>query len=272
MARKQTGCLKPLPCGEELAAAVELNAAEWLCLQGRLPWVEFRDEGDALSVFAGDTYPRNTVALARFASANASRRVGEILQRHLEQRVACNWVVGPVSQPVDFTRHLKAHGFSCRIHCAGMACELDGLGETPPLPEGIRIDLVDIPRPLVRLTTERRQRRHEGRTLMAGFAPRQVWHFSAMSGDLPVGETTLLGGATVAGIYDVEVREGYRRRGIGMALVHAALRHGRKLGYRAAVLGATGMGARMYARVGFQKVCTLSFWKYGKMRQLGVPR
>lgn len=265
---KQAASRRPLPCDEELGAAVEINAAEWLRLQGRLPWVEFHDDGDVLRVFAGDTYPSNTVALARFTPANASRRVGEILQPHLEQRAACNWIVGPVSQPGDLARHLKGHGFSCRIHCAGMACMLDALGQSPPLPKGILIELVDTPRPLLPLTTERRQRRHKGRTIMARFTPRKVWHFSATLDGLPVGETTLLGGATVAGLYDVDVLERFRRRGIGSALVHAALRHGKKLGYRAAVLGATGTGASVYAQAGFREVCKLSFWKYGKMRQL----
>ena len=176
---KQTTSRKPLACDEQLAAAVELNAAEWLRLQGRLLWVEFHDDGDVLRVFAGDTYPRNTVALARFTPANASRRVGETLEPHLQQRAACNWVVGPVSQPGDLALHLKAHGFSCRIHCAGMACMLDALGQSPPLPKGISIELVDTPWPLFPLSTERRQRRHQGRTTIARFTPCKVWHFSA---------------------------------------------------------------------------------------------
>jgi len=99
-----------------------------------------------------------------------------------------------------------------------------------------------------------------------------VWHFSATLDGLPVGETTLLSGATLAGLYDVEVLERFRRRGIGSALVHAALRHGKKLGYRAVALGATGMGASVYAQAGFREVCTLSFWKYGKMRQLTLAK
>lgn len=68
---------------------------------------------------------------------------------------------------------------------------------------------------------------------------------------------------------DVEVLEKFRGRGIGTALVAATLRHGNKLGYQAAVLGATGMGMGINARLGFREVCKLSFWKYGKMRQRG---
>ena len=60
--------------------------------------------------------------------------------------------------------------------------------------------------------------------------------------------------------------------GIGTALVQAALRQAQQLGHAAAVLGATGMGLGVYARLGFREVCKLSFWKYGKMRQLREER
>jgi GNAT superfamily N-acetyltransferase len=100
-----------------------------------------------------------------------------------------------------------------------------------------------------------------------------VWCFSATVDGKPVGETLLCAGAGVAGIYDVEVLEEFRGRGIGTALIHAALLTARtRLRCRAAVLGATGMGQSVYARAGFREVCKLSFWKYGKMRQLDEYR
>src|SRR5439155_8707079 len=136
-----------------LAAAVELNFAEWLRLQGTLPWVQFHDEGDALWLFAGDTWPRNNVALARFTPETAHRRVGEILAPHLRSRVACNWVVGPVSQPPDLGKHLHAHG-------AGMACDLDKLPPPPASPDRLKVERVDQPPSLYPLTTERRRLRH----------------------------------------------------------------------------------------------------------------
>lgn len=98
--------------------------------------------------------------------------------------------------------------------------------------------------------------------------PRQVWHFAASLEGKPVGETTLCCGAGVAGIYAVEVLAAFRQRGVGTALVHAALRQARQLGHATAVLTASGMGFNVYARVGFREVGQLSFWKYGKMRQL----
>jgi GNAT superfamily N-acetyltransferase len=257
---------------EKLAAAVELNAAEWIRLLGRLPWVELHDDGDVLWSFAGDTWPRNSVALARFTGATAPARIGEILAFHLQHKVACNWVVGSVTQPADLGRHLREHGFKCVIHCAGMGCDLQNLPPTPAMPHGVTVELLDEPPSLEPLTTERRRRRHEGRNAIVRMKPRSVWHFSAAQDGQPVGETALQIGAGVAGIHDVEVMEKFRGRGIGAALVSAALRHAEKLGYRAAVLGATGMGMGVYARCGFREVGKLSFWKYGKMRQLAVGK
>jgi GNAT superfamily N-acetyltransferase len=254
---------------QQLAAAVELNAAEWMRSLANLPWVEFHDDPDVQWSFACDTWPRNSVAYARFKPTTARHRIREILAYHWKHKAACNWTVGPVSQPADLSKHLKDNGFSCRIHCAGMACDLRKLGQPPPIPEGVTIKLVDEPPSLLPLTTERRKRRHEGHRILASLNRRTVWHFSATFEQQAVGETVLLDGTEVAGIYDVEVTEEFRRRGIGSALIHAALRHGRKLGHTAAVLGATGMGSRVYARLGFRELCKLSFWKYGKMRQLG---
>ena len=251
-----------------LGPAVELNSVEWLRLEGRLPWVEFNDEADVIWIFAGDTWPRNTVAHARFAPATVDRRIGEILARHLALKVACNWIVGPASQPVDLGKHLRAHGFRCMIHCAGMACDLNGFSQPAPLASGIQVTLSDEPPLLEPLTTERRRRRHEGRFTVAQVRPQQVWYFSAIHEGRPVGETTLFTGAGVAGIYNVEVTTNFRRRRIGSALVHAALRHSQSLGFRVAVLSATGMGQQLYARFNFREVCKLSFWKYGKMRQM----
>ena len=256
------------PADPELAAAVELNNVERLRLEGRLPWVEFHDEGDAIRVFAGDIWPDNRVVLARFAKGNAQRRVGEILAPHLKQKVACNWVVGPVSHSPELVQQLRAHGFSCRIHCAGMACDLTKLVSSPRTPDGIRIGLTDGPASLEPLTTERRRQRHEGRSALASLKPQQVWFFTASAGRQPVGGTAIVLGAGVAGIYGVDVLEKFRRRGIGTALVHAALTHARKqLGQRVAVLAATGLGRGVYSRLGFREVCKMSFWKYGKMRQ-----
>jgi GNAT superfamily N-acetyltransferase len=252
----------------DLVAAVELNQAHWLRLEGQLPWVEFHEEPDVLRVFAGDTWPRNRVVLARFTPANAHRRVGEILAKHLEKKVACTWVVGPTSEPPDLGRFLRAHGFTCLIHCPGMSRDLEILPAQPPIPKGFRIEQLDEPARLQPLTTERRRRQYQGLSAAAKLRPRQVWYFAASRGKQHVGGTTLLAAAGVAGIYGVEVLKDFRRRGLGAALVYAALREAQSLGFRSAVLSASGLGRGIYERLGFREICRLSFWKFGKMRQL----
>jgi GNAT superfamily N-acetyltransferase len=252
---------------QDLAAAVELNQAHWLRLEGQLPWVKFNDDGDVLRVFAGDTWPRNRVALARFLPATAHQRIGEILAPHLEHKVACNWVVGPISEPPDLGRHLRAHGFHCMIHCPGMSRDLGTLPADPGCPAGFKIRPADQPARLRPLTTERRRRNYEGLTSVVRQSPRPLWFFIASQGDRQVGGAVLLTAAGVAGIYGVEVLKDFRRRGLGAALVFAALRKARQLRLPAAVLSASGLGLNVYQRLGFREVCRLSFWRFGKMRQ-----
>jgi len=250
----------------ELCQALESNQAEWLRHKAALPWAKVHDEGDVLRVFAepGRGWPRNLVAHARFSSESAYQRVGEILAVHLERKASCIWLVGPLTTPADLGQHLRAHGFRCTAHDAGMACELQTRRESSPCPDKIVIQLVDEPQSLVPLNTKLRKVRHDGHLLLARAEPKQIWNFVASCDGRPVGETTLFTGAGVAGVYDVTVLEEFRRRGIATALLVAALDHARELGLSIAILGATWMGQGMYARVGFRKICQLSFWRHGK--------
>jgi GNAT superfamily N-acetyltransferase len=150
------------------------------------------------------------------------------------------------------------------IHSAGMACTFERIPSAPPIPKGVKVAFVKTLPSLVRLTTERRQRHHQGRNLLARLNVQRVRCFSATADGLPVGETELFLVAGVAGIYNVEVLRPYRRRGIGSLLLHSALQHAKQLGYRIATLGATGMGQCLYEHSGFEEVCKLSFWKYPK--------
>lgn len=250
----------------ELCAALESNQAQWLRHKAALPWARVHDDEDVLHVFADPSrgWPRNLVAHARFSSESAHRRVGQLLAAHLEQKVSCNWLVGPLTTPSDLGEHLRGHGFRCTAHHVGMACELHARPQAPSCPDKIVIQIVDEPRSLVPLNTKLRQLRHQGHLLLARTEPKQLWYFIASSNGQPVGETTLFTGAGVAGIYDVTVLENFRRRGIGTALLLAALKHARELGLPIAILGATCMGQGMYARLGFRKICELSFWRHGK--------
>lgn len=58
-------------------------------------------------------------------------------------------------------------------------------------------------------------------------------------------------GESVAGVFDVVVFEGFRRRGLGRALTAAACAHAAGLGCGRVTLNATGDGERLYRAMGF---------------------
>jgi GNAT superfamily N-acetyltransferase len=87
----------------------------------------------------------------------------------------------------------------------------------------------------------------------------------------PPGTRGADGGTATAGIYDVWVAERAQRRGIGAALMAAALERARELGCRVATLNATADGARLYRRLGFRSAGWGQTWWLVEY-QLSRPR
>ncbi|MEV5148622.1 GNAT family N-acetyltransferase [Streptomyces sp. NPDC052727] len=69
-----------------------------------------------------------------------------------------------------------------------------------------------------------------------------------------VGTTVVMMAHEVAGVFLVHVAQAHRRRGVGGALMTAALRAGRERGMRLAALGASPSGEPLYRRFGFTAV------------------
>ncbi|MGH3487811.1 MAG: GNAT family N-acetyltransferase [Actinopolymorphaceae bacterium] len=78
----------------------------------------------------------------------------------------------------------------------------------------------------------------------------------------PVGTSLMLDAHGVAGIYVVTTAEGYRRQGIGAAVTTAALRAGRDRGLHIGTLQASGMGAPLYARMGFETIAAYHLFRF----------
>lgn len=70
--------------------------------------------------------------------------------------------------------------------------------------------------------------------------------------DRAVATSLALAAAPVVGIYNVNVVEGARKRGIGTAMTWAAIEAGRRIGCRAAFLESTPRSHRLYERMGFR--------------------
>jgi hypothetical protein len=65
----------------------------------------------------------------------------------------------------------------------------------------------------------------------------------------------------VAGVYAIGVRRDFRRRGFGAFTTLLTVREGARRGATVAVLQATKEGFPVYARLGFQTVCTFRSWQ-----------
>ncbi len=259
-----------------LAVAVEENLRAWVLAQAEsVPGVELHQDPGVTWIFTTAPAPGNTVMSARFADKNeAVRRATKILDYHLVRGASSHWTIGPATTPVDLgPAVLRPLGYSCRIHCAGMHCDLTrDVPAQLPVKSAVGVDVrIESERPLFEpVTTERRRRQKAIAHGMGTRQPQRIWYFGAWLDGKAVGRTTLFApepADSPAGIYDVEVLKHARYRGIGSMLVYAALRHAISLGRTECVLAATGAGKGVYERTGFREVTRISFWMYGKMRQ-----
>ena len=83
----------------------------------------------------------------------------------------------------------------------------------------------------------------------------------------PVGTVILFVDRGDAGIYDVEVLEHFRGRGIGTALLQKVCTFAREQGARLAVLSASEQGTRFYPRFGFVQTGRYPTYYYSIKKQ-----
>jgi GNAT superfamily N-acetyltransferase len=251
-----------------LSSIVMRNLDAWYVAQADVPGIELHRDPDITWMLSnGSTWANSGVSL-RFRSANAGRRLNQILKRYAEHGRGAGFWVDEDATPADLADHLKELGLRCRKRFPGMGCDL---GKLPKIatPQGIRI--VQTPHHSIYLrhphpyfgpiTTD--IRRHELNRLahLAAQWPKRFFDFAALDADnRPVGACSMFIDDAVAGFYDVAVLEEERNQGIGSAMMAHALRFAREHGAKQAVLLASGTGYGMYRRVGFHEVCKIAYW------------
>jgi GNAT superfamily N-acetyltransferase len=170
------------------------------------------------------------------------------------ERGACGigcWVSG--LEPYDaLAERLVARGFEWGWQPHWMAIDLARL---PLDEEDPRVSLVD----------EVPEYDDYGKGLMAlaRVRPPRSWHAVARVDGAYAGHAWahLIGGRLgSAGIYDVDVLYGHRRRGLGRALTLAVCRTAAAAGARMATLNATGEGALLYRALGFRSLGRGQTW------------
>jgi GNAT superfamily N-acetyltransferase len=181
------------------------------------------------------------------------------------------WVVSPSTQPRDLGRYLEAQGFICAFRgVPGMALDLGAFVEPRTTPDGLSIDPVsdlqtlrqwlhpvavsfDFQAPIV--SAHLAMFSSQGFGLAGAPGPAVPWQLLVgLDRGEPVAASRLFCAAGVAGIYHVATLPEARGQGFGTAVTLAALRAGRDLGYRVAILTASGEGYSLYLRLGFRTV------------------
>jgi GNAT superfamily N-acetyltransferase len=81
----------------------------------------------------------------------------------------------------------------------------------------------------------------------------EMMNFIAKIDGEPVGMSSVILGAGVAGLYNVGTLKEHGRKGIGSAVSLMALLYGRKRGYEIGILQSSGPGLNVYTRLGFKE-------------------
>jgi ribosomal protein S18 acetylase RimI-like enzyme len=267
-----------------LAAAVEANInAQIRLMYTHMPDVDVIDGPDLLGMMSELPDLRlNCIYWASFPPQpeQAQTRIDRVLKRnHARGQPPMTWVVSPSTQPRDLGRYLEARGFTRAYRgVPGMALDLGAFVEPHATPTALSIERVvdlqtlrqwlhpvavsfDFQDAIVSAHLEMFS--SQGFDLEATFGPSVPWQlFVGLQRGEPVAASRLFCAAGVAGIYHVATVPEARGQGFGTVMTLAALRAGQELGYRVAILSASGEGYDLYGRLGFRTVTRADiYWK-----------
>ena len=261
-----------------LVEAIEADQVASRILDPELP-AEAHVEADvawAVTPIA-DTF-RNVVLAARFAEADADRRIAEIADAYRRARTGFVWWVGPSDRPADLGERLARAGLTLEGEAPAMAADLAGLPLDEPTPDGLEIVPVTDEATLAEFLTivEADWLEWTGgettpvqRRMLEAFAREIPMRLPAEPVPLrwlgrvdgrAVATSRVSIGAGAAGLYAILTLPSHRGRGIGRAMTLAAMRAGASLGLRIATLQSSDLGFGVYERLGFRELFRYDVW------------
>jgi ribosomal protein S18 acetylase RimI-like enzyme len=265
-----------------LAAAVEANInAQIPLLYINMPGVEVIDEPDLLGMMSREPDLRlNSIYWASFPSEpdQVEARIDQVLACYRARgQPPVTWVVSPSTQPRDLGRYLEAWGFTCAFRgVPGMALDLEAFVEPHTSLVAFSIERVgdlqtlrqwlhpidvsfDFQAPIV--SAHLQMFSSQGFGLDGTSSPAVPWQlFVGLQKGKRVAASRLFYAAGVAGSYHVATVPAARGQGFGTAMTLAALRAGRDLGYRVAILIASGERYGLYRQLGFRAVTQVDIY------------
>ena len=256
-----------------LVRAIEENAAEFLLALGRAGGgAERRDEHVTWTIGGSPIGYHNCVVRADLPPERVDAEIAAALALMRERGVPGSWHVGPSMRPPNLGERLRRHGFVGSRE-PGMAADLSALSGGVAGPPGLTVEPVRDQAGLSAWAGVLGLGFGEGEREASWVA--EMYRRIGLGDDVPwrhylgrldgeaVATASLFFAAGVAGVYFVSTAPAQRRRGIGAALTLAAAREAGRLGFRAAVLGASEMGRGVYERLGFRELCVVEVYEWG---------
>ena len=232
-------------------------------------WAEFAHRpGGARGEEGGATWFRSGVPFVNYNGVvGLGCDIDTMLARVRAWGVPARWMMSSAS----------ADGFEATVAKCGLALVDDSPGMVA------RIE--DLPRPpsdeLTVETVQDDRQRHEWNDVFRdafGFPPDVAAHvrdahawpclheqrrtYLLMRRDgTPVATGLLHSTSGVAGVYGIAVRRAFQRRGLGALATLLTVREGARRGASVAILQATKDGFPVYAKLGFQTMCSFKSWQ-----------
>lgn len=240
--------------------AESANRAEMLAYFARSPMVQSHISDKLAWVITGvESNDYNGVAGCRVAENEIEDVITDTLRRFTDSKLPFIWYTDVSSQPADLTQRLERHG--CKRFTEGvcMGADLLALNTAWPVAPNLVIervkddvtlaDWMDVWMTLDDGIREPRERLYAS----LGFADdAPLRHYLARLEGRVVAVSQVFLGHETAGLYCVTTLPELRRKGIGRAVVLAALTDAKAAGYRWAVLGPTQDSVQLYEQLGFK--------------------
>jgi hypothetical protein len=232
-------------------------------------WAEFAHRpGGARGVAGGATWFRSGVPFVNYNGVvGADCDVGDMLARVRAWDTPARWIVSSASSD-GFDAAFEESGLTLMDEAPGMVARIADLPK--PHSEELEVEVVTGDRLWLEWQDVFRD--------AFGFSPAVAEHVSQAHKWpclLERGRTYLLmrhqGAAVatgllhssvgIAGVYAIGVRRACRRRGWGALATLLTVREGERRGATEAVLQATSEGFPVYAKLGFQTLCSFRSWR-----------
>jgi GNAT superfamily N-acetyltransferase len=253
---------------EEIVRLCEINFIDYWRAASDSANAEFHEERGATYAFTGIRQEIfNVVLRTEFDETNAEANLDYVMDYFKQRRVPLLWYTGLLCTPNDMRSRLEKKGFPHDYDLTAMAIDLDAVKKDFAKPDGLIVKKVDnssdsrkwieclassweSPKELVPWMMANPCYNVELKAKSGKPLPRRL--FLGTIDDEPVGTTMLNWTDNLIGLQTVGTSKASRYKGVGSAVVSAALDDARAMGFKFVVVLSTVEGVKLYGRLGFK--------------------